>query len=146
MTSEESVQEAILADLRAALPATQKIIEQAYVEARGLQKTAQGDVIPFYAISFGSMNQNGARSFVGPRGDDYEIPIYAQAVAHNPRTARQMANKLNDLLLGNGYAWSGQVRKRMGGGGVFPVVNSNNATEAYSFPSSFAVTIQYTDA
>jgi hypothetical protein len=144
MTSEESVQEAIIEDLKAAL--VEEVYESRYVEAQHLKKTSRGDLIPFYIVDFGDLGQNGARSFVGPRGDDYEIPIYTQAVAGNPRRARLLANKLNDILLGNGYAWSGQVRKRMGGGGSLPVNVSSDATEGYATPRTFAVTIQYTDA
>ena len=82
------------------------------------------------------------RGFTGTRNNDFELPIYVQVVAATPGTARKIAssNVLNELL-GFSLPWTEEVRKRSGGG-MWPIVNSNGATEAYLYPLSWAVTVQ----
>ena len=139
-SNENDIEEAILAHLRASLP--QNVYEQAIPDSKTVIRNAAGDVDPYVAIQFGDLQQGRAYSFTGPRGDDYILPIYTQAIAGDPRIARRVANKIRDVMLGEDFPWTGNIRKRAGGG-MFPIVSSNAATEAYVFPASFGLTIQY---
>lgn len=135
----EEIQEDILATLQAGLP--QPVEEQAIVDIDNVMRNSAGDIDPYFAVQLAMPSQKGATSFGGPRYDDYEQVIYIQAVAPEPGIARKMSNKLWDLFLGSSAPWTGSVRQRSGGA-FLPMVNSNNATEAYVMPSSFGVSVQ----
>lgn len=142
MTTEELVQEAILADLGTAIQ--QDVVEQSIPDPRTVKRNEYGDIDLYVAIQFGDLQQAGSRSFAGPRADDYILPVYVQAVAPEASLARKLANRVRNAMLGNVYSWSGNVRKRAGGP-MYPIVSSNSATEAYVQPISFGVVIQYGD-
>lgn len=142
MTTEELVQEAILEDLNDAI--APDVVEQSIPDPRTVRRNQHGDIDPYVAIQFGDLQQGANRSFVGPRGDDYILPVYVQTVAGSASLARRIANKVRNAMLGNVYSWSGNIRKRAGGP-MYPIVASNNATEAYVQPISFGVVIQYGD-
>lgn len=135
----EQIQEAVLTHLRSSLAAP--VVEQAIVDIDNVVRTAAGDIDPYFAIQLSMPMQRGATSFMGPRGDDYVQVAYIQAIAPTPEIARKMSNKLWDAFLGMTFPWTGSVRQRSGGA-FLPMVNSNNATEAYVMPSSFGVVIQ----
>lgn len=121
----------------------QPVVEQGIPDINTVRRnTTTGKIEPYIAVQFGGLQQQGARSFVGPRGDDYVMPFYAQCIAPEAKTARQLQNKLMDVLLGAGFPWSGNVRQRSGGP-LFPMTNSNSATEAYTAPSSFGLLVQF---
>lgn len=141
MSNEDQIQEAFLALLDSALP--EKVIEQAIPDADLVERDpVSGVILPYVAVQFGDLQQGRATSFCGPRGDDYILPIYVQALGPTPRIARRLANRVRDAILGNDVKFSGSVRKRAGGG-MYPLVTSNGATEAYIMPASFGVLIQY---
>lgn len=133
-------QDAVLAHLKETIP--QPVYEQAVPDAANLRKV-NGKLLPYVALQFGDLQRKaGGNTFAGVRTYDYELPIYVQVCAADPSTARRIASgKVLDALLGLSGDGTGEVRKRPGGG-MFPVVNSNAATEAYLFPSSWAVTLQ----
>lgn len=133
-------QEEMLALIDAAF--VQPVVEQGIPDIDTVRRNSVGDIEPYIAIQLGDLQQGRNRSFVGPRGDDYVMPIYAQCIAPSAKIARQLQNKLVDVLLGAGFPWSGNVRKRPGGG-MYTMTNSNSATEAYSFPSSFGLLVQF---
>lgn len=120
----------------------QPVIEQGIPDVQTVRRNTAGDIEPYIAIQFGDLQQQGATSFVGPRGDDYVMPFYAQCIAPEAGIARGLQNKLVNVLLGEGFPWSGNVRKRPGGA-MFPMTNSNSATEAYTAPSSFGLLVQF---
>lgn len=120
----------------------QPIVEQGIPDINTVRRNSAGDIEPYIAIQFGDLQQQGATSFVGPRGDDYVMPLYAQCIAPEAGIARGLQNKLVNVLLGEGFPWSGNVRKRPGGA-MFPMTNSNSATEAYTAPSSFGLLVQF---
>lgn len=121
----------------------QPIVEQGIPDSNTVRRNATtGEIEPYIAIQFGDIQQQGARSFVGPRGDDYVMPLYAQCIAPEAGVARGLQNKLVNVLLGEGFPWSGNVRKRPGGA-MFTMTNSNSATEAYTAPSSFGLLVQF---
>lgn len=121
----------------------QPIVEQGIPDINTVRRNATtGEIEPYIAIQFGDIQQQGARSFVGPRGDDYVMPLYAQCIAPEAGVARGLQNKLVNVLLGEGFPWSGNVRKRPGGA-MFTMTNSNSATEAYTAPSSFGLLVQF---
>ena len=140
MSNETAIQEDIIAFLDASFP--EPLVEQAVPDSRTVRRNGAGDVDPYIAYSFGDLQQGRAYSMAGPRGDDYEMPIYTQVIAPNAAIARRLGNKLRDVLLGAGVPCSGSIRKRPDGG-MFPLVASNGATEAYIMPASFGVLIQF---
>lgn len=137
----EALQEAILADLRAAF--VQPVHEVGIPDAQTVLRNAAGQVEPYIAIQFGDLQptEPGTRSFSGPRSDDYQQPIYLQAVASEAGIARRLHNKLNDVLLGWGESDTHLVRKRFAGQ-AWPLIASNMATEAYVQPSSYSIAVQ----
>lgn len=121
----------------------QPIIEQSIPDIQTVRRNAStGQIEPYIAIQLGDLQQGRGKSFAGPRGDDYILPIYFQAIAPTIEVARGLRNKLVDVFLGEDFPWTGNVRKRPGGG-YFPMTNSNNATEAYAAPSSFGILVQF---
>jgi|SRR5690606_2298350 len=135
------VQEEILNYLRTNL--AQPVIEQGIPDIQTVQRDAAGKIVPFYALQFGDIQQTRTsnRSMIGPRGDDYIQPVYTQAVSPDPRIARRMGNRINDLFLGMVFPWSGSVRKRPEGW-MYPITTSTGSTEAYEMPASFGVLVQ----
>ena len=120
----------------------QEIVEQGVPDIKTVKRNLAGDIDPYIAIQFGDLQQGRATSMAGPRGDDYVLPIYVQCIAPEVEIARGLQNKILDVMLGAGFPWSGSVRKRPGGG-MFTMTNSNSATEAYTFPASFGLTVQF---
>lgn len=142
MSNETQIQEDLLALLEAALP--EKVVEQAIPDADLVERDpVSGAILPYVSVQFGDLQQGKGYSFSGPRGDDYIMPVYVQAIAPTPQIARRLGNRVRDVMLGNSVKFTGSVRKRAGGG-MYPLVTSNGATEAYLMPSSFGLLIQYT--
>lgn len=140
MLSIEETQESVLAALEGAF--IQPVVEQSIPTTETVRRNEKGQIEPYLAIQFGDFQEEGAKSMVGPEGDDYRIPVYIQAVASEPSVARRLANKVGRTLLGSHYEWSGEVRKRPGGG-MFPITATDGAAECYMFPASFSVPVQY---
>jgi len=140
MPTIDQTQEEILTLLRSQF--AQEIVEQGVPDIRTVKRNAVNEIDPYVAIQFGDLQQGRATSMVGPRGDDYILPIYFQCIAPEVGIARGLQNKVLDVMLGAGFPWSGNVRKRPGGG-MFTMTNSNGATEAYTFPASFGLTVQF---
>lgn len=136
----EGIQQAILNALESQFP--QPVVEQGIADAETVLRNAHGGIDPYIAIQFGDLQQGRGFSFAGPRGDDYILPMYFQCIAPTPALARGLQNRLVDMMLGRGFSWAGQVRKRPGGG-MFSMTNSNNATEAYTMPASFGLLVQF---
>lgn len=120
----------------------QPIVEQGIPDIYTVRRNNSGAIEPYIAIQFGDLQNSTGKSFIGPRGHDYDMPIYAQCIAPDPKIARQLQNKLVNVLLGISFDWSGNVAKRPGGG-MFPMTNSNSATEAYVSASSFGLPVQF---
>lgn len=118
------------------------VAEQAIPDAETVVKVG-GKIEPYIALQFGDLQDRaGGRGFTGVRHNDYELPIYIQVVSADMSKARKIRDgAVLDMMLGFSQAWAGEVRKRPGGG-MWPITNSNGATEAYLYPSSWAVTVQ----
>lgn len=140
MSNETVIQEGIIALLESSF--AQPLVEQAVPDSKTVLRNSAGDVDPYIAYSFGDIQQGRAYSMAGPRWDDYDMPLYIQVVAPDAGIARRLGNKVRDVLLGEGFPWTGSIRKRPGGG-MFPLVASTGATEAYIMPASFGVLIQF---
>lgn len=140
MSNETVIQEGIIALLESAF--AQPLVEQAVPDSKTVLRNAAGDVDPYIAYSFGDTQQGRAYSMAGPRWDDYDMPFYIQVVAPEAGIARRLGNKVRDVLLGEDFPWTGSIRKRPGGG-MFPLVASTGATEAFIMPASFGVLIQF---
>ncbi len=140
-SNEEAIQEAFLEAVDAAVP--QPVNEQGIPDTKTVLRTSSGAIRPYYALQFGDISSlTGSESFAGPRGNDYALPVYIQAVAATVKDARKMSNRIKDAMLGEDFEWSGTVTKRAGGG-QGTITASNGATEAYVAATSFTVTIQF---
>lgn len=142
MSNISDVQDAILAHLDTSV--AQMVVEQAIPDAQSVLRGANGQVQVYVATQFGDLQRTyNGQAVAGVRHDDYELPVYIQVVAPQPKIARKLASdKILDSMLGFSTAGTGEVRKRPGGG-MWPILSSNGATEAYLFPSSYAVTVQF---
>lgn len=140
MSTIEQTQEEILTLVDSQMP--QPVVEQGVVDIETVKRNGVGDIEPYIAIHFGMLQSGRGKSFIGPRGHDYILPIYVQCVSPEPKIARQLQNKIVDVLLGEGFPWSGQIEQRPGGA-IFPMTNSNAATEAYVSASSFGLLVQF---
>lgn len=138
-----SVQDDILDHLIENVP--HRVEEVAIPDSETVLRGTSGDIIPYIAVQLGDLQvQYTGRGFAGTRYDDYELPVYIQCIAPEARGSRKMATQVYDALLGMKFPWTGQIRKRPGGL-MWPLQASNAATEAYMFPTSFAVTVQSAD-
>lgn len=137
------VQDEVFQTLDNAIP--QPLVEQGIPDADTVRKVG-GMIEPYVAIQFGDLQDVvSGRGFTGVRTNTYDLPIYVQVCASDATVARKIASgNVLDALLGLTFSWTGQLRKRPGGG-MFPVTNSNGATEAYLFPSSWALRVQIAD-
>ena len=137
----EQVQESILDLLESKF--IQPVFEIAVPDADTLQRDPLGQVIDYLAVQFGDIqvSDRGSTSFIGPRYDDYVQPFYVQTISSSAKTSRRLMNKVNDVFLGSEHPFSSLTRKRFGGG-VWPIIGSNQATEAYLYSVSFGVSFQ----
>lgn len=136
----DEIQDAFLELLTDALP--ERVVEQAIPDADTVARTPSGGLMETYvAVQFGDLMEGATHSAAGPIGDDYILPVYTQVVAANATVARKVANRVISAVLSESFEWSGSIRKRLGGG-LWPIVGSNGATEAYLAPASFSVPVQ----
>jgi len=119
----------------------QEVVEEAIPDIQTLKRTATGAVNPYVVVQLGDPQPWGSYSFMGPRGDDYSLPVYIQIVVPKPSIGRSLRSRAIDLFLGASFEWAGEVRKRVSGG-QFPIKNSDGAVEAYLYPASFGLLIQ----
>lgn len=140
-SSIEDVQEQILALLTAQI-APRLVYEQGVPDGDNVRRNSSGAIVPYVAVQFGDISEGASNSMIGPLGDDYTLQVRTQCVGADAKTARRLANKTVNILLGMSFPWTGNVRKRLGGG-MWGITASNAATEAYVFPASFNVTVQY---
>lgn len=134
------VQENILSYMRSEF--VQPIVEQSIPGPETVLRNDAGLIEPYIAIQFGDIQPFArGKSFAGPRGDDYWLPLYCQSLAPTPEIARRLSNKLVNVMLGMNFDWAGSVRKRSGYG-MFPIDSSTGGTEAYEFPTFFQIAIQ----
>lgn len=134
------VQDGILNHLRAQVP--QRVVEQAVEDNQTVQKV-NGKVVPYVAIQFGSLSpRQRGRTFAGVRTFDHDLSIQVQVIAATQTIARKiMYDNVYNAIVGLSLPWTGEVYPdRIGG--VFPIVTSNGATEAYQYASGFRVTLQ----
>lgn len=137
------VQDGILSHLRSEIP--QEVYEQGVTDAQTVRKT-NGKIVPYVAIQFGSLSpRERGRGFTGVRTFDHDLSMQVQVVAADPTIARKiMYENVYDAMVGLSLPWTGEVYPdRIGG--VFPIVTSNGATEAYQYASGFVVTLQMID-
>ena len=135
----ESIQDAVIAVIES-MP--QASVEQAVPDTATVLRNAAGAVEPYIAYQFGDIQEGETRNFAGPRHDDYQMPLYIMIVAPTPAIARKVYNRLMDKLLGSTFPYTGNIRKRPGGM-TWPILASSGAVEAYIFPASFSLLIQF---
>lgn len=137
--SVDDIQDQILDYLAAEI--NHPVVDQAIPDINTVERDTLGRIKPYVAIQFGDLQDDGTRSMIGVRGNDYRMPIYIQAIAPTPKGARSISNKVTNVFLGETFPWAGTVRKRAGGG-MWPITNSNFATEAYMQPASFSLVLE----
>lgn len=137
------VQDQIIAHLKNSVP--QEVKEQA-IEDNQTVKKVNGEVVPYIALQFGTLNpKSRGKTFVGVRTFDYDVSIQVQVIAANPTLARKiMFDNVYNALVGFKLPWTGEIEPDRVGG-VFPIVTSNAATEAYQYASGFRMTLQMND-
>lgn len=143
MTSSiEYVQDFILETMRSEF--AQEVIEQGIPDTETVKRNELNQLYPYYAVQFGDLQAEGAKNMAMVKGDDYRIPVYIQCIASNPTIARKLHNRLMVLLIGLKVPYGAELRKRPGGS-MWPLVNSDGTVEAYMFPSSYSVQVQFID-
>lgn len=120
----------------------QEVVEQAVPDVASVKRNAAGKITPYIAVQFGDIQEGRGHNFAGPRHDDYQLPVYIQVIAADAKDARKGYNRVIDKMLGATFPWTGNIRKRPGGG-MWAMTSSNGATEAYMFPASFTLLVQY---
>lgn len=138
--SVETTQNEILAYLRDNL--VQDVVLQAYPDASTVLRNAQGKIVPYVAVNFGDLQPNYVYNMATATGDDYTLPVAIQVVGDTPENTLKVWNKVLTLMLGKSFTWTGQARKRPGGS-MWPIVNTDNTTEAYTYAASFGLLIQF---
>lgn len=136
-----TLQEEILAHLKNSIP--QMVVEQAMPDPDTLPRDPSGKVPYYVSIQFGDIqNRFQGKTFAGTLHDDYDLIMYTQVIGPDPKKVRIIAseNVLEAMMTFEGD-WSSHVVKRPGGG-MWPLVQSNGATEAYMYPGSWAITFQ----
>lgn len=139
MFSVDDIQQQILDFLEDQL--NHPVVDQSIPDIDTVERDSSGRIKPYIAIQFGDLQDDGTRSMIGVRGNDYRMPIYIQAIAPTPKGARGISNRVTNLFLGETFPWAGTVRKRAGGG-MWPITNSNFATECYMMPASFSLVLE----
>lgn len=141
MFSLDYVQEQIAEFLNFTVFPGQETVEHSYEDVQFRVLNQAGSLDPYVAYTFADIQQEGTKSMVGPRGDDYVLPVRLLCVAPTAAIARQLSNRSIDLFLGADFEWAGQVRKRAGGA-IFPMTRSDGAVQAYVAPVSFGIVCQ----
>lgn len=140
----DEIEDGILDFLRSGLEPAQQVYDDYIPNTKTLRRNQSGEIVPYVVVQFGDLQPRSSYSMVGPRGGDYELPVYAQCISADPRIARRISNKVVRLFLGETFPWAGDVRKRPGFN-MFTIDSSDSSVEAYSAPTFFAVTVQVSD-
>lgn len=135
------IQDQILGHMNSSIP--QRVIEQAIPDPQTVERDENGKIPYYVAVQFGDIQDRArGKTFSGSRHDDYDLIIYTQVIGIDPATVRRIASGgVLDAMLGFEADWASYIRKRPGGG-IWPITQSNEATEAYMFPGSWAITFQ----
>lgn len=123
----------------------QKVVVGAMPDTETLIRNKQSKVDPYVVLQFGDLQPWGNTSMAGPHGDDYRLPVRAYIVAPTVGIGDAMRDILNLEFIGSDFDWAGQIRKRGIGADSYPIVGSTGATEAYSFPTGFALVVQLSE-
>lgn len=137
----EQIQEDILTYLDTVVFPAEEVVEQAIPDINTVKRNGSGLIDPYVVVQIGDIQPWGSTSFVGPRGDDYVLPLYLQVVSPIPKLSRRLQNQAIDRFLGASFPWAGQIRKRVSGGQM-PITNSDGTVECYINPVSFGIVVQ----
>lgn len=136
-----TLQDEILEHLENSIP--QQVVEQAIPDAQTVVRDSKGKIPYYVAIQFGDIQERFmGKTFSGSRHDDYDLLVYTQVIGPDPKNVRRIASEnVMNAMLGFEADWASFIRKRPGGG-MWPLTQSNGATEAYMFPGSWAISFQ----
>ena len=140
MLNLEGVQDAIAEHLVDSI--AQKCYEQAIPDADTVLRNSNGSIPYYVTYQFGTLRQRyRGKGFAGVRHDTYTQILQLQIIGPDPTMVRKVSNRVTDAMLGTELEWCGEVTPEVSGS-MFPMVQSNSATEAYVFPLSFGFVFQ----
>ena len=140
MLNLETIQDEIANHLRDSI--AQKCYEQAVPDADTVKRSSDGSIPYYVTYQFGTLRQGyRGKGFAGVRHDDYRLVVQIQVVGPEPTMTRKVGNRVTDAMLGADFDWCSEMVPEVSGA-IFPMVQSNSATEAYVVPLSFGVTFQ----
>ena len=144
MLNLEGVQDAIAEHLVDSI--AQKCYEQSIPDADTVRRNSDGSIPYYVTYQFGTLRQKfRGKTFAGVRHDDYQLVVQIQVIGPEPTMTRKVGNRVSDAMLGADFDWCSEMVPEVSGA-MFPMVQSNNATEAYVVPLSFGVTFQMAEA
>ena len=143
----EVVDTSILNLLRTTVFPGQSVIEQAVVDSTTLVRGPNGVIKPYIAYSTGDLMPIGPRSFAGPGGDSYRLPIHLKIVVPGDgvKTGKKLYWRALQYFLASDHPWASEVRKTVGGSQI-PIKKSDGSIEAIVFPAGFSVNVQLSDS
>ncbi len=123
----------------------QTVYKQSIPDTTILSRTSNGLVEPYVSYALGDLQQWGATSMIGARGDDYVLPLYLKIAVPGSDDGISIGEQLYDrcinLFLGQKFDGAGEIRKRAGGS-QFPIKKTDGSIEAIIFPVSFGIVTQ----
>lgn len=107
-------------------------------EPEDIPVSVDGWFSPYVVYQLGDTRQEGATSFIGPKGDQYTMPVYVQIVAPNDSVGGLIRNKLVTAFIGHNFEWSGPARKNQAGA-IYTMKRADGTTRASIMPCSFTI-------
>lgn len=142
MFSLEQIEQEVIDSLKNDVFPGQDVYEEAVPDnLEMVRRPVSGQLIPYVTIQVEDTQPWGSRSFMGPMGDDYVLPVRYQVIAPTPEIGRQLRSFALQRFLGLSFDWAGQIRKRVSGGSL-TMKNSDGAVECYIYPASFGIVVQ----
>lgn len=137
----EDVIDDIISELETSLPAYD-IFEGAYPSAETVITDKAGAIKNYIVFQFSDLRFSRPGSFTGVRSDEFFLVMDVQVVSGVARHARQIRNKVNDVLLGYKPAkGSGQMFKEWSISDYF-ITDPKQKPQAYVAAASFRVSLQ----
>lgn len=137
----DEIQEDILDFLKATVFPNENVVEQEITDVEQVQVNSYGLFTPYIAVQFGDLQPWGSTSMIGPRGDDYILPLYIGCASPQVALSRRLQNQGVDKFLGASFDWAGQIRKRAGGR-FYTLTKSDGTGPIYLAPLSFGLVVQ----
>lgn len=121
----------------------QPVYRQGVPDADTVLRDPSGAVRYYVAVQYGTpWSRAAGKTFSGVRHDDYSLPIHVQVIGADAEIVERIAmDGVFNALLGFSAKWTSQMSQSTGGA-IYPMTQSNQATEAYVFPMTFSLVFQ----